>query len=67
MRWNGMWNVGGRTEIRAGFWWGNPKERHHFEKLGVNGRIILKRILKIGREGPDTIHLALDGRDGGLL
>ena len=24
------------------FWWGNLKERDHFEDLGLNGRIILK-------------------------
>jgi len=29
----------------TGFWWGNVKERDHFEGLGVDGRIILKRIL----------------------
>jgi len=58
----------GRTEIRTGFWWGNPKERHHFEKkLGVDWSIILKLTLTIGREGTDRIHLAMEGRDGGLF
>jgi hypothetical protein len=28
------------------FWWGNLKGRDHLENLGVNGRMILKRILK---------------------
>jgi hypothetical protein len=32
----------GRGEVHIGFWWGNPKERDHFEDLDVDGRIILK-------------------------
>jgi hypothetical protein len=28
------------------FWWGNLKERDHFEDLGLNGRMILNCILK---------------------
>ena len=38
-----MW---GRGYVRTGFWWGNLRERGHFEDLGVNGRIILKYIFK---------------------
>jgi hypothetical protein len=33
-----------RNEWR--FMMGNSKERHHFEELGVDGRVILKWILK---------------------
>jgi len=36
----------GRGEVHTGFWRGDLRERHHFEHLGVDGRIILKRIFK---------------------
>ena len=29
-------------KVDTGFWWGNPRERDHFEDLGVDGRVILK-------------------------
>jgi hypothetical protein len=29
-----------------GFWWGYPREGDHLEDLGVDGRILLKRIFK---------------------
>jgi hypothetical protein len=35
-----MWQVCGRTEIHAGFWWGNLKERGHIKDLNVDTRII---------------------------
>jgi hypothetical protein len=28
------------------FWWGNMKERGHLEYLDIDGKVILKRILK---------------------
>ena len=31
-------------KMYTGFWWGNLKERDHFEDLGVNERIILRWI-----------------------
>jgi len=36
----------GRGEVYAGSWWGNLRERDHFEDLGVDGRIILKWIFR---------------------
>jgi len=52
-----MW---GRVEVLAGFWWGNLRERTHMKGLGVDGRILLKWILKTligGWEGMDWIDL----------
>jgi hypothetical protein len=43
--WGGRF-VWGRRRMHAGFWWGNLKERGHFENLGVDGKMILKCILK---------------------
>jgi hypothetical protein len=42
----GLWSVGGRREMHAQFWWGNPKGREHFEDLCADWRIILKWIFK---------------------
>jgi uncharacterized protein YcaQ len=39
-----MWYVRERGEVRAGFWWGNEKDKDHLEDLGVDGRITLKWI-----------------------
>jgi len=36
----------GRGEVYTGFWWGNPRERDHLEDLCVDGRIILRWILR---------------------
>jgi len=33
-------------EVHRGIWWRNLKERGHMEDIGVEGRIILKRIFK---------------------
>ena len=32
----------GRVEVYTGFWWGELRERDHFEVPGMNGRIILR-------------------------
>ena len=34
------------VKLHTGFWWGRLRERGHFEKLGVDGKIILKWIFK---------------------
>ena len=41
-----MWQIWGAGEVRIGFWWGDLRERNHFEDLGVDGSIVLKWILK---------------------
>ena len=45
----------------TGFWWGNLKEREHLEDTGIEGRIILRWIIRkwvVG--GLDRIDLAQD-------
>jgi hypothetical protein len=39
-----MWNAG-RRKMHTGLWWGNLKERDHFQDTGVDGEITLKWIL----------------------
>jgi len=60
--------VWGREEVHTGFWWGNLKERDHLEDRGVDGRIILRCILKKWDVEAWTglIWLRI-GRGGGLL
>jgi hypothetical protein len=41
----GMWHVRGRGEVHTGFWWGNLNEKDNLEDPGIDGRIILRRIL----------------------
>jgi hypothetical protein len=41
-----MWHAWWAGELHVGFWWGDLRERNHFEDLGLDGRIILKRICK---------------------
>jgi hypothetical protein len=41
-----MWHIYRGEEMRTVFWWENLKDRGHLENLVVDGRIILKCILK---------------------
>jgi hypothetical protein len=41
-----MWHACVKREIGTGFWWGYLKVRHPVEFLDVDGRLILKLILK---------------------
>jgi len=34
--------------VPTGFWWGNVTERDQLEELGVDGRLILEWIFRIG-------------------
>jgi hypothetical protein len=52
-----VWETG---EVLTEFWWGNLVESNHLEDLDTDGRIILKRILKIGMGGMEGIALPLN-------
>jgi len=42
-----MWDVGGgRGEVYIEFWWGNLRERDHWEDPGLGGRIILRWVFR---------------------
>jgi hypothetical protein len=47
MRWAGHVAQMGERRSAYRFWWGDLRERDHFEDLGVNGRTIVKWIFKI--------------------
>jgi hypothetical protein len=63
-----MWHVWVTAEEHTGFWCGDLMERHHLEKLGVNGRIILKGVFKKLDGVIDSVCLARieTGRGGAL-
>jgi hypothetical protein len=46
IRWAGHVAHMGRGEAYTGFWWGNQGERDHLGDPGVDGRIILRSILR---------------------
>jgi len=46
MRWVGHVACMGRGEVYTGFWWGNLRERDHFEDPHVDGRVILRFIFR---------------------
>jgi hypothetical protein len=54
MRWAGRASHTGErrvVEVCTGFWWGNLRERDHFEDPGIEGKIILRRISGSGMWG----------------
>ena len=54
-------------EVHTALWWGNLRERDHLKYLDLDGRIILKSILKYRDEGMDWINMVLNRDRGGLL
>jgi hypothetical protein len=38
--------MGGGGEVYTGFWWKSMKERDHLEDSGIDGRIILRWIIR---------------------
>jgi hypothetical protein len=55
-----MWQIRGRREVHAEFWWGNMSERDHLKVPGLDGRIILRWIFMKRNGGMDWIDLAQD-------
>jgi hypothetical protein len=60
MTWAGHVERTGKREVHKGFWWGDLREADHLEDPGVDGRIILKWILKKWDVVMDWIELAQD-------
>jgi len=53
-----MCNVWGRGKVHRGFWWGNLREKDHLGDRGLDGRIILRWIIrKWDGRGMDWIDL----------
>ena len=51
----------GGEEVYTGFWWGNLRERDHLDDPGVDGRIILRWIVRKWHwVGMDWIELDQD-------
>jgi len=46
MRWARHVASMGRGELYEGFWWGNLRERYHLEDPSVDGKIILRWIIR---------------------
>jgi hypothetical protein len=60
-----VWGIG---EVHTGFWWGSLRERDNFEDRSVDGKIILRWILRKWVFGGWTGSLWLRiGKLGGLL
>jgi hypothetical protein len=49
--------------VYTGFWWENLKERDHWKDPGVDGRIFMMDLEKVGCGGTKWIDLA-QNRDG---
>jgi hypothetical protein len=60
-----MWHVWESGESYTEFWWGNLKKRDHLGNPGVDGRIILRWILRVWDVGLWTASSWLRIRTGG--
>jgi hypothetical protein len=59
MRWVGECDMWGRGEVYTQLCWGNRKLKDHLEDLGIDGRMLLKLVLRsLGREGMGCINLS---------
>jgi hypothetical protein len=50
----------GKEELHTGFWWRKLREGDHLENSGLDSRIILKWISRIGMRELDWIGLAFE-------
>jgi hypothetical protein len=66
MKWAGHVARMGRGEVYTGFWWGNLKERDHLEDPSVDGRLILRWIVREWYVGVWTGSSRLRIGTGGL-
>jgi hypothetical protein len=56
-----MWRLWGRGEVCTGFWWGSLRERDQWGDPDVDGRIILRGMLRKWKEVVgDWMERALD-------
>jgi hypothetical protein len=67
MRWTGhVSRIGGR-EVHKGLWWGTLRERDLLGDPGIDGRIILRWILRNWDGDVDWLMWLKIGTGGGLL
>ena len=52
-----MGHAGVREEVLTGFCWGDLEERDHLEDLGLEGKRVLKWVIKKGDVGMEWIDL----------
>jgi hypothetical protein len=57
----------GNSKVHTGFWWGDLREGDHLGDADVDGRIILKWIVKKWDRGWTGLSWFTIGTGGGLL
>jgi len=68
MRWAGLCNTCGERRGACRVWWGHLRERNHLEDPSVEGRIILRWIVRVWDEGTwNGLIWLRKGTGGGLL
>jgi len=68
MRWSGVGNTYGERGGTYRVWWGHLRERDHLEDPSVEGRIILRWIVREWDEGTwNGLIWLRTGTGGGLL